>query len=71
MPRVAMFVFAALAVVVSQGSVIKVPQDQPTIQAAINVAATGDAILVAPGMISRILTSWAQRSRSQAAAARK
>jgi hypothetical protein len=49
MPRVATFVFTLLAVAVSQASVIRVPQDQPTIQAAINVAATGDTVLVAPG----------------------
>jgi serine protease len=32
-----------------QASVIRVPADQPTIQAAINAAANGDVIQVAPG----------------------
>src|SRR5689334_19154376 len=30
-------------------TVLRVPQDQPSIQAAINAAATGDTVLVSPG----------------------
>ena len=42
--------FLALAIVpCSLASTIKVPQDQPTIQAGINAARTGDTVLVAPG----------------------
>src|SRR5262245_28450448 len=50
------FCFAIVSVVVlgyavlaAQAAVIRVPADQPTIQAAINVAANGDSIQVAPG----------------------
>jgi len=32
------------------GSIIKVPEDYPTVQAAVNAASTGDTILVAPGV---------------------
>jgi hypothetical protein len=40
---------AMLAASVALGATIHVPADQPTIQAAINVAANGDTALVAPG----------------------
>ena len=49
MPRIALLVFTALWAAGLQASVIKVPQDQPTIQAGINAAGTGDTVLVAPG----------------------
>jgi archaellum component FlaF (FlaF/FlaG flagellin family) len=42
----------ALALIVAQSAkanIIHVPTDQPTIQAAINAAATGDTVLVSPG----------------------
>ena len=32
------------------GNIIKVPEDYPTVQAAVNAAATGDTILIAPGV---------------------
>jgi hypothetical protein len=40
---------AFAAAITSQASVIHVPGDQPTIQAGINAAATGDSVLVDPG----------------------
>src|SRR5689334_9744020 len=50
------FGFAIVSVVVlgygvhaAQAAVIRVPADQPTIQAAISVATNGDSIQVAPG----------------------
>jgi len=42
-------VLTALGAAPTQASVIRVPADQPTIQAAINAAANGDVIQVAPG----------------------
>jgi parallel beta-helix repeat protein len=42
-------VLTALGASPIQASLIRVPADQPTIQAAINVAANGDVIQVAPG----------------------
>jgi hypothetical protein len=52
--RAAYFVcFASLALGVSRtagAATIRVPADQPTIQQAINAAATGDTVLVSPGI---------------------
>lgn len=46
--RLVVLLFAALAS--AHAATIHVPADQPTIQAAINAAANGDTILVAPGI---------------------
>ena len=46
------FVLAALSLAVAaaaRAGTINVPRDQPTIQAGINAAATGDTVLIAPG----------------------
>lgn len=40
---------ASAAASVASGNTIKVPTDQPTIQAGINAASNGDTVLVAPG----------------------
>jgi parallel beta-helix repeat protein len=47
--RLVPVLFALIVVPSSLASTINVPQDQPTIQAGINVANTGDTVLVAPG----------------------
>jgi len=47
-----LFVSTLLAVAVNSataGTVIHVPADRPTIQAAINAASKGDTVLVSPG----------------------
>ena len=49
MKRIRLFVLALAIVPTSLASTIHVPQDQPTIQAGINAAVTGDTVLVAPG----------------------
>src|SRR5579862_8970739 len=41
--------FASITPQVAAAATIHVPTDQPTIQAAINAASTGDTVLVAPG----------------------
>ncbi|MEW5702543.1 MAG: right-handed parallel beta-helix repeat-containing protein [Candidatus Zixiibacteriota bacterium] len=41
---------AAVAVVPASAATIRVPADQPTIQAAINATATNDTVLVSPGV---------------------
>lgn len=56
-PRVARWVMATLGLVIAvgfagtaaQASVIHVPADEPTIQAAVDAAVSGDTIMVAPG----------------------
>ena len=49
MVPIALFLTIALASVAAAQTTIRVPIDQPTIQAAINAAASGDTVLVAPG----------------------
>jgi len=46
----AIFCFAIFAPVTAFSAVINVPSDQPTIQSGISAAATGDTVLVAPGI---------------------
>jgi hypothetical protein len=52
-PRYCLVVFISLLVFIgvgtAAGTIIHVPGDQPTIQAAINAASNGDTVLVAPG----------------------
>ena len=47
--RSLLFLLVSFAALPLSAAVIKVPADQPTIQAGINAAATGDTVLVAPG----------------------
>lgn len=47
--RSLLFLLISFAALPLSAAVIKVPADQPTIQAGINAAATGDTVLVAPG----------------------
>jgi hypothetical protein len=46
---IALFLSIVLASAVAAQTTIRVPADQPTIQAAINAGASGDTVLVAPG----------------------
>ena len=48
--------FVALIALPLQAAIIDVPQDFPTIQAAINTASGGDTVLVAPGTYFESLT---------------
>ncbi|HTA22134.1 MAG TPA: right-handed parallel beta-helix repeat-containing protein [Terriglobales bacterium] len=58
MPRWAVAILTLLLCFGSKsfGSTIRVPQDQPTIQAGINVANSGDTVLVAPGTYNENIT---------------
>ena len=47
---------ATVSITVSTASIIRVPEDQPSIQAAINAAQNGDVILVSPGTYNESLT---------------
>ena len=49
-------IFVCLHLAANAQRTIRVPADQPTVQAAINAAATGDTVLVAPGTYYENLT---------------
>ena len=51
MPALAL-VALALVIGTSRGAIINVPLDQPTTQQAIDAAADGDTVLLAPGAYS-------------------
>lgn len=54
-PAVAIAIYL-LSVAGALGATVRVPEDQPTIQAGLNAAAAGDVVLVGPGTYSEAIT---------------